>query len=258
MNYNLNSTSKKNDYYGLGMYLQPLPVHDFFEPRVRDRFLINPEVYFVWLSFSTNYNRKFAIDFNPEIGFFNQENRYSYSFFVSPRYRVNNKLAFIYTFNYSKNNNEIGWVDNFNNNIILAKRDRTTFTNNLNVKYTISPEMSINCNGRYYWSFAEVSQYQNLLEDGNFIPNLTYNQNKNNNFALFNFDLSYSWWFVPGSQITALYRNNAQNNDRIIDKSFSNNFSQLFENNLNQTFSISVRYFLDYNYAKSIIKKNRT
>lgn len=258
VNFNINSTSKKNDFYGLGMYLQPVRVHDFFEPRVKDRFLINPEVYFIWFNFSSNYNRKFAIDFTPEIGIFNQENRYSYSFNISPRYRVNNKLAFIYTFDFRKNFNEIGWVDNINNNIILAKRDRTTFTNNINVKYTISPEMSINCNGRYYWSFAEVNQLQTLLADGNFIPNSTYTLNNNNNFALFNFDIFYSWWFVPGSQITALYRNNAQIDNNIINKGFSNNFSQLFDNNALQTFSVSIRYFLDYNYAKNVIKKIRS
>jgi hypothetical protein len=254
--YNFNSTSKKNDYYGFGFYIQPIPVHDYFEPRVQDRFLINPEVLNIWLYFSSNYNRKFAIDFNPDFSKSNQDNRKSLGLSISPRYRVNNKLAFTYTFDYKKNYNEIGWVDFFNSDIILAKRDRTTFTNNLNVKYTISPKMSINCNGRYYWSLAEINQYQNLLEDGTFSPNETYDLNKNNNFKLFNFDLSYSWWFAPGSQITALYRNNSQNNNRIIDNSFSKNFSQLFENNLNHTFSVSVRYFLDYNYVKNLIKRN--
>ncbi|MFY7812136.1 MAG: DUF5916 domain-containing protein, partial [Flavobacterium sp.] len=241
INYNFNSTNKKNDFYGFGFYFQPTPVYDFFEPRVENRFLTLPDQIATWLYFSSNYNRKFAIDINPDFTIFNQDNRFSLGISISPRYRVNNKLAFIYSFEYRKNSNEIGWVDFSNQDIILANRNRITFTNNLNIKYTISPQMSINCNGRYYWSFAEVNQFQTLLDDGSFTPNYIYNSNKNNNFALFNFDLSYSWWFVPGSQITALYRNNAQNNDRIINKSFANNFSKLFDNHLNQTFSISIR-----------------
>lgn len=251
--YNFNSTSLKNDFYGFGFNIQPLVTFDYFEPRVENRFLNIPESYGGWIYISTNYNRKFAIDFNPRYSISNQEGRYFYSIEVSPRYRVNNHLAFSYAFEYSKNFNQIGWVDNFQDNIIMARRDRTTYINNLNIKYTISPTMSLNCNGRYYWSFTENNQYNNLLEDGNFIENPNYTINKNDNFKLFNFDLSYSWWFAPGSQITALYRNNAQDFTREVDKDFSKNISQLFENNLNHTFSLSVRYFLDYNYIKKIL-----
>jgi hypothetical protein len=248
---------KKNDYYGFGFYFQPIVTHDYFEPRVNDRYLNIPELYNIWFYFSSNYNRKFALDFNPSFSNSNQEGRYSYSFNVSPRYRVNNHLSFVYTFDYNKSYNQVGWVEFFEDQIILARRDRTTYTNNINVKYTISPTMSVNCNGRYYWSYTEVNRYNNLLEDGNFVENPYYLKNKNDNFKLFNFDLSYSYWFAPGSQLTALYRNNAQNFNREIDRGFTNNLSQLFENDLNHTFSISIRYFLDYNYAKNIMNQWR-
>lgn len=251
--YGFESTSLKNDFYGFGIFIKPLITYDYFEPRKENSFLNIPQSYEGWFFFSSNFNRKFAIDLNPSFNLANQEGRKSYGLRISPRYRVNNHLSFLYSFRYNKSLNEIGWVDEVNSNVILARRDRTTFTNNLNVKYTINSTMSLNCNARHYWSYTEVNRYNSLLEDGNFIENTIYTENKNSNLKLFNFDLSYSWWFAPGSQLTALYRNNAQEFSSDVDRDFSKNLSQLFENNLNHTFSLSVRYFLDYNYIKELL-----
>jgi hypothetical protein len=45
---------------------------------------------------------------------------------------------------------------------------------------------------------------------------LNYSKNLNSSFYSWNFDLSYLWWFAPGSQVSVLYRNNAANFERII------------------------------------------
>jgi hypothetical protein len=80
-----------------------------------------------------------------------------------------------------------------------------------------------------------------------------YSSNKNSNFTSWNVDLSYSWWFAPGSQISVLYRNNAANFEREINKNFGNNVTNLLNNDtLNHTFSISVKYFIDYNQVKKL------
>ena len=106
-----------------------------------------------------------------------------------------------------------------------------------------------------FQSLAENNKINNLNEDGSLSPNTTYSGNKNSNFSTWNLDLSYSWWFAPGSQMSILYRNNAGTFDRKIDKDFSSNFSNLFQDNLNHVLSVSVRYFIDYNQAKNWIRK---
>ena len=83
----------------------------------------------------------------------------------------------------------------------------------------------------------------------------SYASDKDANFNLWNFDLSYSWWFAPGSQMSILYRNNAATFDRNINKNFNSNFSNLFNDNLSHVLSFSVRYFIDYKQAKNWIKK---
>jgi hypothetical protein len=255
LNFNVNSNTLKNDFIGYGFLVSPFVTYNFYESRVPGRPLAIPASGNARLFFSSNYNRKFALDIEPTIRLFNQKNRLNYSLFISPRYRFNDKLTLIYSTSYNRQNSDIGWVDFSENEIILAERNRSTLTNSISGKYAINNKMTLNLSTRHYWSFAENVQFHTLLEDGTFTPNNNYTSNKNANFNLWNFDLSYSWWFAPGSEITALYRNNAQNITNEINKSYSENLTTIFENNLNHIFSVSIRYFIDYNKAKNWFKK---
>lgn len=252
---NVNSTTIKNDYIGYGVLVSPFETYNFYESRIPGRILEIPANYNANIYFSSNYNRKFALDIEPSVRIFDQKNRMNYNFFVSPRYRFNDRLTMVYSSNYIRQNSDIGWVDFVDNEVILAERNRSTITNSLTGKYAINNKMTLNLTTRHYFSFAENIKFHTLLEDGSFEENNSYATDKDVNFNLWNFDLSYSWWFAPGSQITALYRNNAQDFTRDINKNYSSNVSNLFENNLNHVFSISLRYFIDYNKAKNWIKK---
>ena len=254
-NVNLNSTNKKNHFFGGGIDFNPFKNYDYYEPRVTNRFFVKPETAGGWLYFSSNYNNKFAIDFEPFITHVINENRYEAGVNISPRYRFSDKFSLVYGFNYFKQKNDIGFIDFEDSNIIFARRDRDTYTNSITSKFSISSVMNFNLSVRHYWSLAENNKINNLNEDGSLSPNTTYTGNRNSNFSTWNLDLSYSWWFAPGSQMSILYRNNAGTFDRTINKDFGSNFSNLFEDNLNHVLSVSVRYFIDYNQAKNWIKK---
>ena len=255
LNVNLNSTNKKNHFFGGGINFNPFKNYDYYEPRVTDRFFVNPENIGGWFYFSSNYNNKFAIDFEPFLTHVINENRYESGVNISPRYRFSDKFSLVYSFNYFKLKNDIGWIDFENSNIIFARRDRDTYTNSITSKFSISSEMNFNLSVRHYWSLAENNKINNLNEDGSLSTNTTYIGNRNSNFSTWNLDLSYSWWFAPGSQMSILYRNNASTFERQINKNFGSNFSNLFEDNLNHVLSVSVRYFIDYNQAKNWIRK---
>lgn len=254
-NVNLNSTNKKNHYFGAGINFNPFKNYDYYEPRVADRYFVNPTNLGGFFYFSSNYNNKFAIDFEPFITHVINENRYEAGVNISPRYRFSDKFSLVYSFNYFKLKNDIGWIDFENSNIIFARRDRDTYTNSITSKFSISSVMNFNLSVRHYWSLAENNKINNLNEDGSLSPNTTYSGNRNSNFSTWNLDLSYSWWFAPGSQMSILYRNNASTFERQINKDFGSNFSNLFEDNLNHVLSVSVRYFIDYNQAKNWIRK---
>ncbi|MBL7867049.1 MAG: carbohydrate binding family 9 domain-containing protein [Flavobacterium lindanitolerans] len=251
INIDFTSTSIKNDYYAISVYISPLETYDFYEARVDERFVNLPKNVYSSFYFSSNYNRKFALDFNPYFTVTSEENRVSYGLKIAPRYRFNDKLLMNYMIEAYNQNSDRGWVAFDGDAIIFAERDRRTLTNELGLKYSMNPKMTLNLAARHYWSYAENNQYLTLQNDGSLTSNSTFTVNKNSNFSTWNFDLSYSWWFAPGSQISVLYRNNATDSRTEIDRRLGNNFKNLFNNNLNNILSISIRYFIDYNSIKN-------
>lgn len=247
--------TKKNDTFNFGVNGRPFDTYDFYEPRSfnESRFLTIPKNINFFAYFSSNYNRKFAIDINPSYAFVNEKDRVNYGILVSPRYRFSDKIALNYTFNFYRQNNNIGYVatDDVSNDIIFAKRDRITYTNTLSGKYTLNNVMNLNLSIRHYWSYAENHQFLNLQNDGSLLNNTTFVQNRNSNLNTWNMDLSYSWWFAPGSQISVLYRNNASIFQREFDKDIATNFKNVINHeNLDHVLSVSIRYFIDYNSLK--------
>lgn len=246
--------NKANHYIGGGFNYNPFKNFDYYEPRQDGRFVIYPESYGGNIYLSTNYNNKFAIDINPFFTNTIEKDRYDYGISFSPRYRFSDKLSLIYSFNLFKQFNNVGYIDNDDISIYFAKRNRDTYTNSLTSKYSINSNMNFNLSVRHYWSIAENNSVHSLNNDGT-LTETVYSENKNSNFSTWNLDLSYSWWFAPGSQVSVLYRNNASTFDRTINKDFSNNFSNLIGDNLNHVLSLSIRYYIDYNQAKNWFKK---
>lgn len=263
---NVNIINKKNNYFGSTLSTKPFEAHDYYEPRIANRFLITPANIGGEFRFSSNYNKKFALDLEYEFTAFNEPGRNTNRFMIGPRYRFNDKLSFVHNFEFSKQNNNKGYVDNSQNNedlapntVVFANRDVVTYSNSLSGKYSINSQMNFNISLRHYWSFAENKNFLFLEQNGRLTDYASYSKNKNSNFNSWNVDLSYSWWFAPGSQVSVLYRNNAANFDREINKDFGKNVTNLLNNDaLSHVFSISIKYFIDFNSIKnmSLIKKN--
>lgn len=262
INLNVNIDTKKNHYVGFGVNIAPVESYDFYEARAENRYVILPESYGAWLYISTNYNNKFAFNFNPSYSIFNETKRRTYELTLGPRYRFNDKFSLNYSFDFSRRNNNRGYVDSVDEDlntstpetIIFANRNVITYANSISGKYSISSKMNFNVAVRQYWSYAENKNFLSLKQDGRLTDYENYNTNKDSSFYSWNFDLSYSWWFAPGSQVSVLYRNNAADFDRTINKDFGKNVTNLLNNEaLNHTFSISVKYFIDYNTIKNKI-----
>lgn len=256
-NFNINAhiTNKKNHSAGMGINIRPSERYNYYDPRVEGRYIIYPKSYSMWTYISSNYNNKFVIDVNPFIGFAESNNWWYYNIRFTPSYRFNDRLMLSLNNSISGAKNELGWTTKDNGNIIFADRNRLTYETGLVGKYSINSKMNFALNTRYYWSYAENNSFNVLNQDGRTSPyNLT--KNVNSDFKSWNTDLSFSWWFAPGSQMNILYRNSAADGSNQIEKRFVRNFETILnEEKLNHNFSVSVRYFLDYNHAKRWIKK---
>lgn len=260
INFEMNTVSKKNNYVGFGLEYHPFETYNFYEPRTEGRFSITPDRFGGWFSISTNYNKRFAIDFSPSFMLLNETQRKSFGLNIAPRYRFNDRFALYYGFYFNRQNNNKGFVDSSSQNdflapntIIYANRNVVNYTNNLNGKYSLNSKMNFDLSARFYWSYTENKDFYKLEDNGRLTPYDSYTDNKDQNLATWNLDLSYNWWFAPGSQLVVLYRSNAAKYDNLLNKDFGNNYTSLLNNeDLSHVISISVKYFIDYNRVKNI------
>ena len=134
--------------------------------------------------------------------------------------------------------------------IYFSKRKIAILTNEFSGKLALNNKMTINLLARHYWSYSENYNFYTLNKDG-YLTDTSFIPDTNQNFNAWNFDLSYSWWFAPASQISVLYRNNSQDYTNLINKKVGENFKNLFDSSLNNILSFSIRYYIDYNSLKS-------
>jgi hypothetical protein len=259
INVNAHFTTKKNHGFGFGGNYSPFESYDYYSPQTQNRFIVNPKSVNGWGYISSNYNYKFALNLEAMYAKNDQKDRNSYDLTLSPRFRFNDKFSLTHSFNFNRQNNDKGFVDSSNNNVnlapdtvIFANRNVITYSNSLSGKYSINSNMNFNLSVRHYWSFAENKNFLYLEQNGRLSDFPSYTENKNISFNSWNVDLSYSWWFAPGSQVSILYRNNAANFERDINKNFGKNVNNLLNNDaLSHVLSISVKYFIDYNVVKN-------
>jgi hypothetical protein len=230
---------------------------DFFEPREGSTsgvFFQRPARMGTNQWISTNYQKKFAVDYNQYYNHFVNNKRRTYGFNLSPRYRVNNKLAFFYSLNYRKSNYEEGYAEvdgEVDDDIIFGRRNRKSVTNSLSSKYSFNVKSSLSLTFRHNWETVTYSnEFYDLTSAGGLTPT-TYSRD-NVNFNNWNLDLNYTWQFAPGSQLTAFYRNSIFGNGTDTKLNFQDNIDELFSEPKQHLLSLRLVYFIDYNNIKDI------
>jgi hypothetical protein len=241
---------------GTGFNLSPVVTFDHWEPRIKGHYYVYPKNYLASYWISSDYRKRFALDVNINYKYLDENNRYVISGGISPRYRVNNKLSFIYNFHRDFLNDDIGFV-NFNETnqfINFGRRNVYTTTNQLNATYIFTNKMSLTLRGRHYWSQAEYKQYYTLNSTGFLIDDANYSGNSNVNFNAFNIDLVYKWQFSPGSEMSFVWKNAIYTRGDLIVKQFRNDINETLNSPQSNSFSIKVLYYLDYSMIK---RKNK-
>jgi hypothetical protein len=246
-----NATTLKNHYLEFLLQVNPLDRFDFYEPRSYGSYVYKPKSILGYGQFYSDETRPFHYELELSTEKFDEENRNIYRVFGGAKYRFSDKFSLSYNFEYTRMVNDRGWVGFDNTDIIFGERNREITQHYFTGKYSITNKMTFNLIARYYWSYSENHEYFTLQDDGYLTPNTSYSQNKNRNFNSWNLDFSYSWWFAPGSELSVLYRNYALESTNVVEKNTQENFNNLFGANLTNIFSISLRYYIDYNSLKS-------
>ncbi|MFD2550946.1 DUF5916 domain-containing protein [Bizionia sediminis] len=250
--------------FGADFNLQPGKQYDYFEPRVAGRYFVYENRLNANLWISSNYNKTFAIDANfGGATYFETDRNTSNTWFgVSPRVRFNDKMLVVYSFDYDHITNDRGYASRTENAIIFGNRKRKTIVNSVTSSYNFNPFHSLGLTFRNYWSTVlyspntyELQENGRLLKTSNTFESAGI-PDPNINFSTWNLDVSYSWQFAPGSFVTALYRNQLFNFNKDATLSFSENFDRLLQQPIQNSFSLKIQYFIDYNNLKKIFNKN--
>ncbi len=247
-----NASTLKNHNLGAGIQINPLDRFDFYEPREYGSYLFIPKSMNSYLQFFSNENKSFNYYFEAIGTQFETKQRNIVFLNAGLKYRFNEKFSLSYGFEYEKYKNELGGFgdDLDDENIIIGERNREVLLHKLTGKYSITNTMNINLNTRYYWSYSQNNTFFNLQKNGYLVPNILYSDNQDLNVNSWNFDLSYSWWFAPGSEFTVLYRNYGIDERYTAEKNIKTNLKNVFNSDLTDIFSVSLRYFIDYNKLK--------
>jgi hypothetical protein len=249
-----NTTTTKHLSLGSTADIYPVPSHDYYEPRVDGWMYISPAngKLNVWIS--SDYSKKFALDFSLNGQIAPKIKSSGYGFTIEPRYRISNRIFMLYQFNYENILNDVGFVDQLddslgNKNIYFGRRDRQTVTNILEANYMISSTMSIDLRARHYWVSAPYYDFSTLQRDGTLQP-AAYSNDPDVNYNLFNLDLTYIWNFAPGSQISVVWKNAINTFSNNIEKDFLRDFKNTLNSPASNSFSIRILYYLDALYFK--------
>ena len=266
------ATNKKLLSFGGNINYQIGEQHDYFEPRdiennrfftYKDRMNFN-----AW--FSSDYNKTFALDANVGLATLFEKGRSYYNpwFGLSPRFKLNDKFVFVYSFDFDNDVDDRGYVTTLDNNdIIFGQRNRQTIVNSISGSYNFNSLHSLTLTFRNYWSTVNYEhELFKLQEDGlltkednynvqdTLIDNPNQDYDPNENFDIWNLDFKYSWQFAPGSQLTALYRNQLFNSTDASRDTYFESISDLFKEPMEHVFSLRLTYYIDYNNLKNVFK----
>jgi len=249
---NMFATTLKQLSFGINFGTSLYQTFDYYEPRTEGRFYRQSPEFNLNGFISSDYRKTIALDASLGTYSYYNDNQNGYSFRLAPRYKATDQLQFIYSFNYSKSKNQRGYTTTLDDGtIIFGKRNSKTIENSLTGKYNFTSESSLSLAFRYNWTAVQYSdKYYQLNLDGRLKSN-PYNEPNDINFNSWNFDLSYSWRFTRGSQFLVLYRNSIFKEDDQSKLSFSKNLSNLFKQPIQQSLSVKLIYYLDYNKLKS-------
>ena len=113
---------------------------DYFEPRQGSTsgiYFLRPERKNISGYISTNYQKKFAIDFRSYVSDYTNNPKFAYGFSVSPRYRFNDQFSIIYDIDFGDTLDDQGFATrDSNRNPVFGQRDRRNITNSLSGKYS--------------------------------------------------------------------------------------------------------------------------
>ncbi len=227
-------------------YGRPLESFDYFEPRTEGRYYKEPKLYNIGFNLNTDRRKKLQVGLNGNFGGHDEEGRHRVNLNMYTRYRATNQLSLTAEVGRWRNYNNVGYVNDMEEDIIFGRRDVLTWNNNIGIQYTFTPTMGLDFRLRHYWANVRYDSFHTLQEDG-YLGSTSYSDNHDTDFDAFNIDLIYRWRFAPGSDIFLIWKN-AIFDSETSESAYFKHVSSILDSPQTNSISLKVVYFLDYLY----------
>ena len=232
----------------------PLHKNDYYEARTGDfNTIVKKSKYLRFSAYSSSdFRKKFALDLGGGIQTNPLYQGYEYSWRVSPRYRFNNKFSTKYVLSVKNKFNDIGYSNNLNGFPVIAIRNTNMITNVLSGSYIINNKMDFSFKLRYHIDQVKNLSYHSVNNDGYLdLNNFLLNLDENENYTTWTSDVSWNWWYSPGSQISIVWKNGRDFSDDNINYNWIDNANQTLNSSKQNSISFKIVYYLDYLYLRN-------
>jgi len=255
-----NETSFQNFWYTyVELSLRPMGRDDYYEPRTWGKVYKLPLNYSGFWMLGSDSRKKFR--YVNSISVANSPDNKNFSWFIeaNPRYRFSDRFMISLDISYNKSLNDYGWVNTDydiagNPSIFFGRRDVSTFSNVLDLRYVFNTKLSLTLRGRHYWSQADYLDYYILNDDGS-LSHSDVPQDAAVNFNAFNADLVFAWYFAPGSELSMVWKNAIYTQQPGLTNTYWHDLRNTLEAPQSNGFSIRVLYYLDSQYFKKWLGK---
>lgn len=233
-------------------------MNDYFEARTPGYYFIAPNWVNVNGWFSSNYQKRFALDIGGGWSRINNADWRELTYNVSPRWRATNKLFVVYNYEQDNKIKEQGYAvpilePTVDASIVLfGKRDVKTSLNTLDFQYTFNNKMGVSFRLRHYWSTVLYYEFYNLQTNGRLEPSVETGLNATNesiystSYNAFSIDVIYKWVFAPASELSIVWKNNIFTSDNYDNLKYYANLKQTLATDQLNSVSFRLVYFLDY------------
>jgi len=266
--WNARATMISNSFNAAGIRLSGTlnESNDYFEPRgdiIGEEKFIRP----VWTStrawFSSNYQKKFAIDVGLGYVFVERNDWWEWNYDFEARFRITNQLFLTHYWEQRFQNNSEGYAVDFgtpeisHNGIIFGNRNRINTTQTIGLDYTLTNRIGLTFRLRNYNAVIKYNSFSELLSSGRLSQLENYTGKDENgqsvydiNYNAFTIDMLFRWVFFPGSEINVVWKNSIFSNNEKVNQNYWKTLSSSLEDGPMNTFSVKLIYWLDAQYLK--------
>lgn len=260
---NLNFILKNQASFGFEAKFEFIESHDYYEPRTRDfsLYFLEPKNFGFGTNFNSDPRKPLRAGASFDYRRYLAPGRHRYFLTGYLTYQANNHLTASFDFDSYTGFNDVGFVTNYQDGVILGIRDQNILENTLGLKYAFNERLSMTLRLRHYWTKVKNDAFGDLQEDGYLLETDYTGQDENGNplhdftVDFFNTDLRLIWRYAPGSDISFVWKQSISEQAMLTEGNYFSNLSQLGSFPHQNNFSIRINYFLDYAYFKRGIKQ---